>query len=100
MVRGGCKRCGQQTPNNRLCKECQRLERQDFFVTEVEGYETPEEDDDQDDEDVLEYECTACETKYTTDGQDPCPDCGARRRRYIGPMGSGKTAATDGGVGQ
>ena len=93
MVRGGCKRCGQRTPNNRLCKECQRLERQDFFATDVEGYESNDRDEP---EDELEYECTACGAEYTTAGQDPCPECGARRRRYIGPIGGGQAVATDG----
>lgn len=78
MVRGGCKQCGSRTTNARLCNDCQRLERQGFFVSAREERDR--------DRDELEYRCTACGEKYETDGSDACPNCGARRRRYIGPM--------------
>ena len=38
----------------------------------------------------LHHECTACGEEYYTAGTDPCPACGARRRRYIGPLAGGE----------
>lgn len=48
--------------------------------------------DDAPDPEPVEYECTECGEGYVTDGSDPCPVCGARRRRYAGEL-----VATDGG---
>lgn len=90
MVRGGCKHCGERTSNNRLCNTCQRLRDRGFFATASQRRD----EDDEPDED-LEYRCTNCQTEYV--GSKPCPDCGARRRRYIGPM-AGEQVATDGGT--
>lgn len=97
MARGGCRRCGARTTNPRLCKECQRLERQDFFVTGVEERDRDDHDG-HNGSDELEYECTACGHHYETDGSDPCPKCDARRRRYVGPLPGEKEVATDGGT--
>ncbi|APX98559.1 hypothetical protein [Natronorubrum daqingense] len=93
MVRGGCKHCGQRTTNNRLCNRCQTLEHRDFFV-ETDGQPTNTDD-------ALEYRCTNCGCEYTAAGSESCPDCGSRRRRYIGPLSgeqpNERTLATDGG---
>jgi len=32
-----------------------------------------------------EYRCLECDSLYQAAG-DPCPNCGARRRRYVGPL--------------
>ncbi|ELY23225.1 hypothetical protein C500_20586 [Natrialba magadii ATCC 43099] len=63
-------------------------------------FDTADEVDD--DRDCRPVECTNCGTEYETDGSDACPDCGARRRRYIGPLPGEETdtepeAVTDGG---
>lgn len=50
--------------------------------------QTVSKDDDCDEE--LHHECTACGQTYYTDGSEPCPSCGARRRRYIGPLAGGE----------
>jgi predicted nucleic acid-binding Zn-ribbon protein len=42
-------------------------------------------DGDQADAEQREYRCLNCGETYLTAG-DPCPDCGARHRRYIGPL--------------
>jgi len=83
MARGGCRNCGSRTTNNRLCSDCQQLERLDFFNTASEQRDR--------DRDEKEFECTSCGEEYRTDGSDACPNCGARRRRYTGPL-PGETA--------
>lgn len=78
-----CNRCGSRTPRNALCKQCALAKRH-----------TPARDDDADTaatDDANEYRCCECETEYFDDGSGGCPDCGSKRRQYIGEL------ATDGG---
>lgn len=78
-----CDRCGSRTPWNTLCKQCALRERH-----------TPARDADADTaatDDPNEYRCCACETEYLDDGLSGCPNCGSKRRQYIGEL------ATDGG---
>ena len=72
-----CPDCGQQTPRAGRCKQCAVVARHEPTDPEP-ARPAP-------------YECTACGTEYRTDGSEPCPDCGAWRRRYAGEL------ATDGG---
>ncbi|WP_126665276.1 hypothetical protein [Haloterrigena salifodinae] len=92
-----CKQCGHLTgPNRRICRDCSLENRH--------GVPSDHFEDEGDDEDDVEtkraetkrVECTACGTEYDHDGDCACPDCGARERRYIGPIG-GRAVATDGG---
>ena len=69
-----CSACGENTPRANLCKQCSLLDELDDVQESA-----PEPD-------VLEYECTACGENYRTDGSQPCPACGARRRRYAGDL--------------
>ena len=66
MARGGCRKCGRRTTNNRLCNQCQRLEDRGFFSSD--GRETnPRE---------VRYECTACGNEYSGTLSTECPECG------------------------
>jgi len=77
-----CNNCGSRTPRNALCKQCSIIETH-----------TPDRDADADmtASEPNEYRCSVCETEYLDDGSDGCPDCGSKRRRYIGEL------AIDGG---
>lgn len=75
-----CQHCGCRA-KGRYCRDCER----DIRRGVIHDPDDPDRSDDPDSE--LHHRCTACGTEYYTDGSDPCPDCGARRRRYIGPMG-------------
>lgn len=87
-----CKQCGQLTgPKRRICKDCSLENRHGVPSDHVE-----DDGDDQDDVETKRVKCTECGTEYDHDGDCACPDCGARRRRYIGPIG-GQAVATDGG---
>ncbi|WP_226043449.1 hypothetical protein [Natrinema sp. DC36] len=91
-----CKQCGQLTgPNRRICHDCSLENRHGVPSDHFED----DEDDQEDGVETKRVECTACGTEYDHDGDCACPDCGARRRRYIGPIG-GQAVATDGGVDQ
>ncbi len=71
-----CAKCGQNTgPSRRVCKDCSL---EDRYGTAV------DEDDGRDRDDQLEYRCTGCGAEYR--GERACPDCGARRRRFIGEL--------------
>lgn len=72
-----CNACGEPTPRSDLCKECSLLDR--FGQAQDEAPEP----------DILPYECTVCGEHYRTDGSEPCPSCGARRRRYAGELQEG-----------
>lgn len=110
MVRGGCRGCGQRTTNARLCNQCQRLERRGFGANSTDAFAPDRDDEDDEDDDSpdvpeepeFKHECCACGEFYYTEGGDPCPSCGARRRRYVGPLPGeedfrGRKALTDGG---
>lgn len=85
MAKGGCRKCGRRTTNPRLCRDCQLDERYTEESRRLASAED-EDEDDQDDEPELPHECTACGAEYETAGDDPCPECGSRRRRYVGPL--------------
>jgi hypothetical protein len=76
----GCPECGQPTPRAGRCKQCAIVARH--------------EPDDGEPTSSSLYECTECGLHYYSDGTEPCPDCGAHRRRYAGEL------ATDGGDGR
>ncbi len=69
-----CERCGSRC-HGRYCTDCSRMIARD----DVHQDTAPEPDD------PLRYRCTSCGAEYETVGDDPCPSCGARRRRYLPP---------------
>lgn len=72
-----CELCGSQCVG-RYCKECgQDYHRDETPVSTVASAPN-----------VNLFECTVCGTEYETDGSDACPGCGARSRRYAGPLGA------------
>lgn len=89
-----CVKCGLPTaPDRRICKDCSM---QDRHGVPSDHFDDEGEDEDDTETETRRVECTACGTEYDHDGECACPDCGARRRRYVGPIG-GKAVATDGG---
>jgi len=74
-----CPDCGEQTPRRGRCRQC-------AIIHIHEEADQPELDDRE-----AGYECTSCGNHYITDGSEACPNCGARRRRYLGDV------VTDGG---
>lgn len=81
MARSQCAGCGTRVRGKRLCQTCE--------VTDSYGEGIDEQEESDTDEtlsETLEYECTACGNEYNWDGSGPCPECGARSRRYIGPL--------------
>ena len=98
-----CPTCGN---HSWLCQQCKMEALEDRHGTASDHFETAADVDDQDNRDELEYCCTNCGHEYTATGSSPCPECGARQRRYIGPL-PGETendeveteqAITDGGT--
>ena len=73
-----CQKCGSQTPRRRLCRDCARDERH--------GQALEDEQSEEQDQDVLAYECTSCGSEYETADPGACPECGAHRRRFIGEL--------------
>lgn len=82
MGRTKCAGCGSRVRGRRLCQTCEVTDHHG------EGVDDRDESDTTDDtlKGTLEYECTNCGTEYEWNGSGPCPDCGGRRRRYIGPL--------------
>jgi len=74
-----CSDCGKRTTRRGRCRQC-------AIIHVYDGDSQPQPDTRE-----SGYECTSCGKHYITDGSDPCPDCGARRRRYLGEV------VTDGG---
>ncbi|RQG93707.1 hypothetical protein [Natrarchaeobius oligotrophus] len=92
-----CRKCSRPTgPNRRICTDCSLEKRHGVPSDHFDDEDENSEDNESDDAETRRVECTACETEYDHDGQCACPNCGARRRRYIGPIGS-EAVATDGG---
>ncbi|MCU4926936.1 helix-turn-helix transcriptional regulator [Halobacteria archaeon AArc-dxtr1] len=91
MARGGCRNCGARTTKPRLCKQCQRLERQGFFADSGSASDSQSQ--------TQELECTDCGEIYRGTTASECPTCGATRCRYVGPLpGEDKEIIADGGM--
>ena len=71
MARGGCRKCGRRTTNNRLCNQCQRLDRRGFFASSEESTGSNE----------VPYECVECGTVYSGTVSTECPECGETQCR-------------------
>ena len=63
-----CENCGIRT-SNRLCKQCQLIERYDDTGGHQEATESKQ------------WECVACEHVYESVEFIDCPECGSDRRR-------------------
>lgn len=73
-----CRKCGTRC-HGRFCVPCRRDEHRE---DDISGDELSDENSDQD---LLEYECTACSHEYLAKSLG-CPECGAQRGRYIGEL--------------
>lgn len=78
-----CQHCGSRY-KGRYCTLCERAIRRGI----IRDPDSPEYDTAGNEQ--LHHECTACGEEYYTDGSEPCPACGVRRRRYIGPLAGGE----------
>jgi len=70
-----CKKCGQRIQSGRLC--------QTHLLADYEGDDVDVNQSRPVDDDLTPVECTQCGTRFEFDGQ-ACPECGSRRRRYVG----------------
>lgn len=70
-----CQNCGRSGVHGKFCKPCGRDRDRDQEVDPDHGTDAPEK--------ARRYECTAdgCGETYMDTGWDPCPACGAKRRR-------------------
>lgn len=76
-----CVSCGARC-QGRKCKTCLLNDRAENMVARQQG------DTGADVDEPTLVECTAdgCGQEYWYDGDNACPECGARRRRYVGPL--------------
>ncbi len=81
-----CAKCGMPC-QGRKCRTCGDADHQKDY------YGVPADDTNSDSVDSATdskpFECTSCGTVYEHDGTNACPECGARRRRYAGPIAAG-----------
>jgi hypothetical protein len=73
-----CKRCGTRC-EGAYCSSCAQDVRHGADGTD-DTQPTPDTPN--------EYECTACGHRYATADPGACPECGAHRRRFVGPLGA------------
>ena len=82
MGRSQCANCSTPVRGREFCDACSLT---DYYG---EGLDSDEDEaTDETPSETLEYECTECGNEYETDGDRQCPDCGAQRYVYIGPLG-------------